>query len=167
MGFQKKRPGERLGNPQIAGGLNYSDVRDGARGVSGLASKAPSLRDGIPIPDADPKWKPAARSWFNSLKLSGQSQMFEASDWATAVAAANAYDVFMRTWNSSVFAQFVRLSERLGATLVDRKRARIELEDPAPADADEEAADAALLHWHGRLAVVRDLAPDDGDDRDS
>jgi hypothetical protein len=164
MAFQKKRPGERLGNPQIAGGLNYSDLKDGAGGAG--VSKAASMRDGIPIPDADPKWKPAARSWFNSLKLSGQSQMFEASDWATAVAAANAYDVFMRTWNASIFAQFVRLSERLGATLVDRKRSRIELEDPPPADADEEAADAALLHWHGRLAVVRDLPPDDGDDRD-
>jgi hypothetical protein len=109
------------------------------------------MRDGIPIPEADPKWKPKARSWFNSLKLSGQSGLWEASDWTIAVAAADAYDIFLRTYNASVFGQFVRLSERLGCTVIDRMKAHIELEEPAPADADEDAADDAVLGWHGRL----------------
>jgi len=107
-----------------------------------------------PIPKADPGWKPKARSWYNSLALSGQSDFYEPSDWMTAVAAADAYDVFLRTHNASILAQFTRLSERLGATLADRKRTRIELEEPAPEDEDEAAADDAVRSWQGRLHSV-------------
>jgi hypothetical protein len=108
----------------------------------------------IPRPKPDPKWKPEARSWFNSLALSGQSEFYEPSDWATAVAAAQAYDVFLRTYNASIFAQFVRLSERLGCTISDRKRSRIELGEPDPTDEDEDSADEVVEGWHGRLRVV-------------
>ena len=107
-----------------------------------------------PIPQADSSWRPKARSWYNSLKLSGQSEFFEPSDWATAVAAADAYDVFLRTHNASILAQFTRLSERLGATITDRQRNRIQLEEPAPDDEDEAAADAAVQGWQGRLHSV-------------
>jgi len=118
-------------------------------------SEGKSARDEIPIPVADPSWKPKARSWFNSLKLSGQSEFFEASDWSTAVAAADAYNLFLLTWNASIFAQFVRLSERLGCTVIDRKKSRIELAEPDPTDEDEDAADEAVRGWHGRLTVVK------------
>jgi hypothetical protein len=109
----------------------------------------------IPIPSPDPKWKPEARSWFNSLKLSGQSDFYEASDWATAVAAAQAYDVFLRTYNASIFGHFVHLSERLGCTISDRKRSRIELAEPDLTDEDEDEADNSVQGWHGRLSIVR------------
>jgi hypothetical protein len=108
----------------------------------------------LPIPEADKSWMPKARSWYNSLRLSGHSDFFEPSDWATAVAAADAYNVFLRTHNASILAQFVRLSERLGATLSDRKRSRIELAEPVQEDEDEEAADAAVQGWQGRLHSV-------------
>jgi hypothetical protein len=111
-----------------------------------------------PIPQADSTWRPKARSWYNSLKLSGQSEFFEPSDWATAVAAADAYDVFLRTHNASILAQFTRLSERLGATITDRQRNRIQLEEPAPEDEDEAAADTAVQGWQGRLHSV-ELGP--------
>jgi hypothetical protein len=113
-----------------------------------------SRRKGIAIPEAAPGWMPEARSWFNSLKLSGQSDFYEASDWATAVAAAKAYDIFLRTYNASILNAFVRLSERLGVTIVDRKRSRIELDDPEPQDDDEDAAYAAVSHWQGHLGLV-------------
>jgi hypothetical protein len=117
-------------------------------------------RAGIVIPEANEYWHPAARSWFNSLALSGQSDFYEASDWATAVMAAQIYDSFMRTRQVSLLPQFLRLSERLGVTVVDRKRARIELDEPGePTDADEEAADATVLAWRGHLGLVPD---DDG-----
>lgn len=86
--------------------------------------------------------------------MSGQSDFYEASDWATAVAAAQAYDIFLRTYNASIFGSFVRLSERLGATITDRKRSRIELDDPEPADQDEDAADSAVQGWQARLKVI-------------
>src|SRR5690242_2825165 len=32
-------------------------------------------------------WLPEAQGWFRSLKLSGHAEFYEASDWATAMAA--------------------------------------------------------------------------------
>lgn len=145
MAAPRKRPAERTG----AGTGHGDDPRYIA------VSHGLSAAGDIPIPKADPKWKPEARSWFNSLKLSGQSEYYEASDWATAVAAAQAYDVFLRTYNASIFAQFVRLSERLGCTISDRKRSRIELGDPDPTDEDEDAADDAVDDWRRRLYSVK------------
>jgi hypothetical protein len=72
----------------------------------------------------------------------------------TAVAAADAYNVFLITHNASIFAQFTKLVEKLGATVTDRKRSRIELEEPPTEDEDEEAADQAVQGWQGRLHVV-------------
>jgi hypothetical protein len=119
-------------------------------------AKGQSKRNSIPaIPTAAPHWCPQARSWYNSLVLSGQSDFYEASDWATAVCAAEAYDMFFRTHNASILGSFTRLSERLGVTITDRKRSRIELDDPEPEDADEDAADKAVITWQGRLGVVR------------
>ena len=85
------------------------------------------------------------------LLLSGQSAFYEASDYATAICAAEAYDVFLRTRNASVLAPPVRLSERLGVTMADRKRGGMELTEPEVADGDEDAADAAVIDWHTRL----------------
>jgi len=112
------------------------------------------MRNSVPIPKASKDWLPITRSWFNSLALSGQSEFYEASDWATAVAAAKAYDIFLRTYNASIFANFVKLSERLGVTVIDRKRSRIELTEPEQADEDEDAADEAVEGWQRRLKVV-------------
>jgi hypothetical protein len=120
------------------------------------ASRGTSRRAGIPIPQPSPKWHPAAQSWFRSLALSGQSEFYEASDWSTAVAAAQAYDMSLKWGNASFFGQFVRLSERLGATIIDRKRSRIELQDQDFPDTDEEAADEAVKGWQGRLHAVGD-----------
>jgi len=115
-------------------------------------------RDGIPVPSADERWLPEVQSWFRSLLLSGQSDFYQASDFATAVAAAQAYDIFLRTYNGSIFAHFVRLSERLGCTVVDRKRNRIELDEPdgEPRDQDADHADSVVYGWQERLNARRD-----------
>jgi hypothetical protein len=138
--------------PQQRGGGATSAVDD-PRYIA--VSQGRAKRKGIPIPQANENWNPSVRSWFNSLRLSGQSEFYEASDWATAVAAAEAYNIFLRTYNASVFGSFVRLSERLGVTVVDRKRSRIELADDDVSDADEDAADNTVIEWQGRLGIVR------------
>jgi hypothetical protein len=151
---QRKRPEDRIGHRSAA-----RDARDLARygyAQGGPVSHGRSRRAELPaIPQASEKWLPQSRSWFNSLKLSGQSAFYEASDWATAVAAAQCYDIFLRTRNASTLAHFVRLSERLGATVVDRKRMHIELDEPEPRDSDEEAADDAVTGWHQKLRHLR------------
>jgi hypothetical protein len=145
MAYQRKPPGERIGHPHFA----KSDPRYQYHG--GPASRGRTRRDGIPIPTADERWLPEARSWYNSLKLSGQSEFYEASDWATAVAAARALDMGLRSYNASLFAQWVRLSERLAVTHADRVKARIVLDEPEPTDADEDAADNVVYGWQARL----------------
>jgi hypothetical protein len=146
MAAPKKKPEDRTGAAR--------GFEDDPRFLT--IAKGHSMRDGIPIPQANPKWRPSARSWFNSLSMSGQSEFFEASDWATAVAAAEAYNVFLITYSASIFAQFVKLSERLAVTVVDRKKSRIELANVEPDDEDEDAADEAITGWQGRLHAVDD-----------
>jgi hypothetical protein len=142
----RKKPAERTG----AG----SGVLDDPRFLT--VSKGSSRRKDIPIPEANPQWHPQARSWFRALALSGQSDFYEASDWATAVMAAQIYDMFLRTYRANLLPSFLRLSERLGVTVIDRKRNRIELDEPDVSDADEDAADEAVIKWHGRLGIVKD-----------
>lgn len=108
------------------------------------------------IPEPSERWHPIARSWFNSLKVSGQTGLWQASDWTTAVCAAQAYDRFLRTDNASILASFVRLSERLGCTVLDRKRGRVELTSTDEVDKDEERAVQAVISWKGRLGIVQD-----------
>jgi hypothetical protein len=120
-------------------------------------AKGTSRRHRIPIPDVNPNWHSSAQSWFRALKLSGQCEFYEASDWATAVFCAQIYDTFMRTQKASLLPAFMRLSERLGVTVIDRKRNRIELDEPELTDEDEDAANEAVVQWHGRLGIVRDV----------
>src|SRR5215472_2427556 len=147
MSLPAKKPEERLGHGTSP---EYHDPR------YMVTTKAHRNNKGIPIPDASERWHVTVRSWFNALKLSGHSVFFEASDWATAVAAAEMYDRFLRTDNASILAQFDRLTERLGCTEADRKRARIELTNTEVRDTDKERAAEAVVSWRGHLGMVRD-----------
>jgi hypothetical protein len=150
-GSQRKRPEQR--SPDSGSKAEGHDPAFIA------VARGQTMRHGIPIPEASPNWLPITRSWYNSLKRSGQSAFYEASDWTTAVCAAQAYDIFLRTFNASTLAVFERLSARLGATISDRKRARIELDEPDPVDDDEVAADQAVIRWQGKLGVVDGVQP--------
>jgi hypothetical protein len=122
-------------------------------------SRGTTRRAGIPVPEPNPLWHPQAQSWFNSLKLSGQSELYEASDWATAVLCAQLYDIYMRSRAVNVLDRFLKLSARLGVTVADRYTARIVLDEPDETelhDDDEDAADDAVVAWHGRLGLVKD-----------
>jgi hypothetical protein len=71
--------------------------------------------------------------------------------------AAQIYDGYMRTRAANLLPSFLRLSERLGSTVIDRKRNRIELGDAEVSDVDEDAANEAVIAWHGRLGIVKDV----------
>lgn len=116
-----------------------------------------AMRMPVPaIPEASERWNPIVRSWYNSLKLSGQTQLWQPSDWTTAVLAADAYNRFIQTGNGQILVTFNRMSERLGVTEIDRKRARIELTTESEVDQDKERAAKQVISWKGRLGVVVD-----------
>ena len=123
-----------------------------------LTSRGTTRRAGIPVPEPNRMWHPQAQSWFNSLKLSGQSEFYEASDWATAVLCAQLYDIYIKSRAVNVLDRFLKLSARLGVTVADRAASRIVLDEPEPDyhDKDEEQADATVLDWHRRLKLVED-----------
>lgn len=149
----KKEPRHKTGHPHFS--------REDPRYYSSGPANVGTHREVPVIPTANPNWLPQARSWYNSLPLSGQSAFYEASDWATAVSAAQMLDTGLRTTNGAILANFVRLSERLGVTHLDRVRARIVLDDPESEDQDEDAADNIIRGWQARLDA-RNERPDNG-----
>lgn len=139
----KKLPEERLGH----GSAEETDPR--------YLTTSKARRMPVPaIPVASERWHPIVRSWFNSLALSGQTQLWQPSDWTTAVLAADCYNRFIQSGNGQILVTFNRLSERLGVTEIDRKRARIELTTEGEVDQDKERAARQVISWKGRLGLV-------------
>jgi hypothetical protein len=129
------------------------------------AAKAPVSK----IPKANPDWHPIALEFFNSLSLSGQSEFYEASDWALAVLLAESI-------SRDLMPQFVGftdsgelLHERIpmkGASLTaylramtsllvtegDRRRVGLELQKGPQTDPHADRALATVTDIQTRLA---------------
>ncbi|MBA0054286.1 hypothetical protein E0L36_26575 [Streptomyces sp. AJS327] len=91
-------------------------------------------------PPADPDWHPIATRWFEALAESGQSQFYEASDWATAVYVADAMSRNLKQgrFSAQLFQSVMSAMTDLLTTEGARRRARVELEretGPDPAEA--------------------------------
>ncbi len=89
-------------------------------------------------------WHPVARRWFDSLKASGQSQFYEASDWSTAFMVAEDMSRAFHAEGSvggAAMAAWLRAMASLMVMEGDRRRVRLELQTPdAAGDADAEVA---------------------------
>lgn len=98
-------------------------------------TKAPGAQK-VRVPRADPSWHPLAKSWYNSLKKSGQSQFFEPSDWAYAKFVA--YQMTLLCQEKRVRAASLQTimagMNDLLTTEGARRRVRIELERETPDD---------------------------------
>ncbi|MGW3323892.1 phage terminase small subunit [Streptomyces virginiae] len=96
----------------------------------------------VSIPRADPDWHEAAKKLYDSLRKSGQSDFYQQSDWAYAWALMDDFSHYKQTSKRS--AQMAQtLYSALGNLLVtegDRRRVRIELQEPEP-----ETTSAAVL----------------------
>lgn len=94
--------------------------------------KAPGRGPGK-LPRVSPGWHPLMKDWFRSLKESGQSQFYEASDWQTARLLA---EIMSQELNSdepvkaSMLAEFNRAAASLMTTEGERRRLRVELQAP-------------------------------------
>lgn len=120
-------------------------------------------------PDGDGSWHPVAFRWFESLKVSGQAQWYEASDWATAYLLAESMSRELSpqpvgntddgevVWASSPpkgasLAAWLKAMSSLMVTEGDRRRLRVELEKAPEVDPYEEAAVADLASFRKRTA---------------
>ena len=100
-------------------------------------TKAPSGSplDVPDLPDPDPLWHPIASDWYLSLRNSGQSAFYEASDWAMARYAAHVMSQVLlsdRGPNGQLVAALNSVMSSLLTTEGDRRRARMELERRKP-----------------------------------
>lgn len=123
----------------------------------------------VEIPKADRSWHRVAKQWFEALKLSGQSQFYEPSDWATAYAIAEAMSREFKPQpigttddgkpimanlppKGASLAAWLKAMTALMVTEGDRRRLRLELTREAVAPQDPEVAKVARLDTlRGRL----------------
>ncbi|MDH2392329.1 hypothetical protein QCN29_26840 [Streptomyces sp. HNM0663] len=105
-------------------------------------------------PSADGDWHPAAARWYASLAESGQSRFYEPSDWAQAWVWADllSRQLFSERPSAQMVAAWSAAATELLTTEGARRRARLELERAGSADADEDAAVAALDDYRARLS---------------
>lgn len=115
--------GERGTTPK----LNSGRLRQNFDG----ANEEIVMHGGVKMPPVDRGWSELTKDWYKSLAASGQSQVFEPSDWQTARLVAGELDIYLKTTprkrNPSAFTAIIRGMESLGSTHHSRLRARIEI----------------------------------------
>lgn len=99
----------------------------------------------VKAPPASKDWHPIARSWYRSLKESGQSQFYEPSDWAAAkyVAEVMSRHLAREQPSAQLFTGIWSALTDLLTTEAARRRVRMEVErgDDEPEDAGVTALD--------------------------
>jgi hypothetical protein len=111
---------------------------------------APAHGENVVVPDGEVRGpdlageigSPLIREWYDMWRRSPQAQLFEETDWFRLRILALTYEAFERRPTAALLSEIRMNEERLGATVVDRMRARITI------DRESEAAP---------LAPVRDI----------
>lgn len=109
----------------------------------------PSLKKGemlpVRIPGPDGSWDSIALKLWYSLEESGQSKFYQQSDWAYAYIIVNELSEYLKSEGKGRSAmRFQVIMQSLANLLVteaDRRRIRIELEEPQ----EDEGPSAAVL----------------------
>lgn len=75
-------------------------------------------------------------AWFDDWRRSPQAAVFELTDWRRLAMLAPIVEAYLRRPSAAALSEIRMNEERLGATVVDRMRARMRIEDadgaPAP-----------------------------------
>lgn len=125
-------------------------------------SNRPPLKKGemrkVNIPNAPRDWHPTSRRLWESLKTSGQSDFFQNSDWAFAYSVLEdfSYQKKAQSDGKRMSAETVKTLygalDKLLMTEAERRRARIELEEP---DSGGDSAGAvAVKNYKAGLGLV-------------
>jgi hypothetical protein len=97
--------------------------------VHGPSLAEATLRDG---------WPPFVEKWWQTWREAPQAVAFEATDWLRLALLAPVYEAHLTRPSAAALAEIRMNEERLGATVVDRMRARMTIaprEDEATAPA--------------------------------
>lgn len=98
----------------------------------------PTHGDQVVTPDAVVRgpeligsYEPETIEWYMTWRTSPQAQLFEDTDWQRLLMLAKIVDAYMKRPSAAALGEIRMSEERLGATVVDRMRARIKI-DRAP-----------------------------------
>lgn len=110
----------------------------------------------VKVPRASPSWHPLMKDWFRSLKESGQAQFYQSSDWQTARLLAEIMSYELSSGEgvkASMLGEFNRAAASLMTTEGERRRLRLELQNPAGSgDADDDATVSIMEHYRDKLS---------------
>jgi hypothetical protein len=79
-------------------------------------------------PDLGGDYTPAVHEWYETWRTSPQAALFEATDWQRLRMLAPLVQSYMTVPSTAALAEIRLNEERLGATYVDRQRAKIRIE---------------------------------------
>jgi hypothetical protein len=107
----------------------------------------------VKIPNADRDWHPIARRLWDSLKTSGQSDFYQNSDWAFAYSLCEDLSYYKKSGKRSgqMLQTIYSAFERLLVTEGDRRRVRVELNEPETEQ--DSAAVLAIADYRQELGL--------------
>ncbi|SCL33046.1 hypothetical protein GA0070616_4621 [Micromonospora nigra] len=100
------------------------------------------------------EFRPETVAWFDTWRRSPQAAVFIATDWLRLATLAPIVDAYWRRPSAAALSEIRMNEERLGATVVDRMRARMRVESgDETAEGDLPAGVSSLAE---RRAALRD-----------
>ena len=107
----------------------------------------------VSIPALPKDAHPIARRWYNALKQSGQTQLFEPSDWAAALYVAEAMTRSLRgpRFSAQLFGTVWTAMDGLLTTEQARRKARVEVQRGMVEEAENPGV-TAINDYRNRLA---------------
>ena len=82
------------------------------------------------VPPVDSGWHPRAKQWYRSMARSGMRDYYELSDFEYARILCDALTEYYKRPTAMMLATILQGMTSLGVTEGERRRMRIELEDP-------------------------------------
>src|SRR5690606_11972482 len=74
-------------------------------------------------------WSEEVRRWYETWRRWPQAQVFEVTDWSRLGLLAPMVELYFRRPSAAALGEIRMSEERLGATVVDRMRARMSIEE--------------------------------------
>jgi hypothetical protein len=100
-------------------------------------------------------WSPAVVAWYAVWQDSPQAQAFESTDWMRLAILAPIMEGYFKRPSAAALSEIRMNEERLGATVVDRMRARMKIE----ARADDGPAAPVVSIVQTRADIASRLSP--------
>ena len=103
------------------------------------------------VPPVDKDWHPRAKQWYRSLARSGMRDYYELSDYEMARLLCDALTEYYKRPTAMMLATILQGMTSLGVTEGERRRMRIELEDPK--ENETPASVTAISNYRAQLGV--------------